>query len=111
MPLCAWRLIPMSFDLSLSSALLRQIADEHGTPVWVYDAAMIRRRIDDLRAFDTVRFAQKANSNTHVLRLMRESAGNVSRAARLAGKERRALGKLLKKYCIEPGYFRTPSNA
>ena len=24
MPLCAWRLIPMSFDLSLSSALLRQ---------------------------------------------------------------------------------------
>ena len=80
----------MSFDLSLSSALLRQIADEHGTPVWVYDAAMIRRRIDDLRAFDTVRFAQKANSNTHVLRLMREqgvmvdavSLGEIERALR-----------------------------
>lgn len=90
MPLCAWRLIPMSFDLPLSSALLRQIADEHGTPVWVYDAAMIRRRIDDLRAFDTVRFAQKANSNTHVLRLMREqgvmvdavSLGEIERALR-----------------------------
>lgn len=37
---------------------------------------------------------------------MRESTGNVTHAARLAGKERRALGKLLKKYCIEPAVFR-----
>lgn len=44
---------------------------------------------------------------SHLLRLMRECAGNVSRAARLAGKERRSLGKLLKKHCIEPGVFRT----
>lgn len=43
----------------------------------------------------------------HLIRLMRESAGNVSHAARLAGKERRALGKLLKKYCIEPRVFRS----
>ncbi|OYY94815.1 MAG: hypothetical protein B7Y41_04390 [Hydrogenophilales bacterium 28-61-23] len=42
----------------------------------------------------------------HLIQLMRESAGNVSQAARLAGKERRALGKLLKKYCIEPDCFR-----
>ncbi len=42
----------------------------------------------------------------HLIRLMRASAGNVTQAARLAGKERRALGKLLKKYCIEPGCFR-----
>ncbi len=81
-------MIPMSFDLSLSSALLRQIARDHGTPVWVYDADMIRRRIADLSVFDTVRFAQKANSNTHVLRLMREqgvmvdavSLGEIERA-------------------------------
>ena len=53
----------------------------------------------------------QAFERNHLLRLMRESAGNVSRAARLAGKERRALGKLLKKYCIDPGYFRTPSSA
>jgi len=39
-------------------------------------------------------------------RLMREAAGNVSNAARLAGKERRALGKLLKKHGIEPDDFR-----
>lgn len=33
-------------------------------------------------------------------RLMNEAQGNVTRAARIAGKERRALGKLLKKYGI-----------
>ncbi|MFW6125216.1 MAG: diaminopimelate decarboxylase, partial [Pirellulales bacterium] len=37
----------------------------------VYDAAHIARRIDDLRAFDTVRYAQKACSNLAVLDLMR----------------------------------------
>lgn len=50
---------------------LREIARIHGTPCWAYDAATIRQRIAALRAFDTVRFAQKANSNTHLLRLMR----------------------------------------
>lgn len=48
----------------------------------------------------------QAFERNHLIRLMRESAGNVSHAARLAGKERRALGKLLKKYCIEPAIFR-----
>ena len=51
--------------------LLRMLAATHGTPLWVYDAASIRARIQDLRAFDTIRYAQKANSNLHVLRLMR----------------------------------------
>lgn len=51
--------------------LLRRIAKTHGTPVWAYDAQTLRQRIAALRAFDTIRFAQKANSNTHLLRLMR----------------------------------------
>jgi diaminopimelate decarboxylase len=69
-------------------ALLRQLAQAHGTPLWVYDAATIRQRIDQLRAFDTIRYAQKANSNLHLLRLMREqgvvvdavSPGEIQRA-------------------------------
>ncbi len=36
----------------------------------------------------------------YLMTLMERSGGNVSEAARLAGKERRALGKLLKKYGI-----------
>ncbi len=51
--------------------LLRELAHRFGTPLWVYDAATIRTRISELRAFDTIRYAQKANSNLHVLRLMR----------------------------------------
>ena len=66
---------------------------------------------DPLNFNEAKQLTLQAFERNHLLRLMRESAGNVSRAARLAGKERRALGKLLKKYCIEPGYFRTPSNA
>lgn len=57
--------------LTVPAARLRALARQHGTPLWVYDAATIRRRIAALKAFDTVRFAQKANSNVHLLRLMR----------------------------------------
>ena len=67
---------------------LRQLAHTHGTPLWVYDADTIVARIAQLQCFDTIRFAQKANSNTHLLRLMREhgvvvdavSAGEIQRA-------------------------------
>jgi DNA-binding NtrC family response regulator len=41
-------------------------------------------------------------------RLMQKYNGNVSRAALAAGKERRELGKLLKKYQIDPNQFRLP---
>ncbi len=61
----------------IASHLLRQIAQDHGTPVWVYDAATIRARIAALRSFDTIRFAQKANSNIHLLCLMREEGVKV----------------------------------
>ena len=54
-----------------SPTTLSQLAQQHGTPLWVYDAAVIERQIKALRQFDVVRFAQKANSNTHILRLMR----------------------------------------
>ena len=50
---------------------LRALAAAHATPLWVYDADTIRARVERLRPFDTVRFAQKACSNTHVLRLLR----------------------------------------
>lgn len=48
------------------------LAEQFGTPFWLYDAAVIRERIGQLKAFDVIRFAQKACSNTHILRLMRE---------------------------------------
>lgn len=42
----------------------------------------------------------------HLHHLMLVSGGNVSQAARLAGKERRSLGRLLKTHGIEPAQFR-----
>jgi diaminopimelate decarboxylase len=61
-----------------------------GTPVWLYDAEPIRDRVRQLAPFDCVRYAQKANSNTHILRLLRGlgvmvdavSLGEIERALR-----------------------------
>ena len=72
-----------------SDDLLTTLARQHGTPLWVYDAATIRQRIAELRAFDTVRYAQKANSNLSLLKLMREQGAAVDAVSR--GEIERAL--------------------
>jgi len=67
-----------------------RIAAVHGTPIWIYDAAVIRRQAQALASFDTVRFAQKALSNLSVLQLMKQegvkldavSLGEIERAIR-----------------------------
>ena len=68
-------------------SLLRSLAAQYGTPLWIYDEATIRTRIAQLASFDVIRFAQKANSNTHILRLMR-SAGVAVDAVSLGEIER-----------------------
>ncbi|QHC24560.1 diaminopimelate decarboxylase [Streptomyces sp. GS7] len=73
---------------SLDGPRLAGAAAEYGTPLWVYDADTIRAQIARLRRFDVIRFAQKACSNLHILRLMREegvlvdavSEGEIERA-------------------------------
>ena len=80
-----------STDTDLTAENLLRLPAEFGCPVWVYDAQIIRRQIAALKQFDVVRFAQKACSNIHILRLMREqgvkvdsvSLGEIERA--LAG--------------------------
>ncbi|HEV7310313.1 sigma-54 dependent transcriptional regulator [Ensifer sp.] len=54
-------------------------------------------RASALEAFDTA-YVEQLLSQTH---------GNVTLAARLAGKERRAFGKLIKKYAINSSAFRS----
>jgi diaminopimelate decarboxylase len=65
-----------------SPAQLWALADQFGTPLWVYDAATIRHRIAQVSNFDTVRFAQKACSNIHILKLMREQGVKVDAVSR-----------------------------
>ncbi|MEV0010701.1 diaminopimelate decarboxylase [Streptomyces sp. NPDC051840] len=73
---------------ALDGPRLADAAAEYGTPLWAYDAGTIRAQIARLRRFDVIRFAQKACSNLHILRLMREegvlvdavSEGEIERA-------------------------------
>lgn len=67
---------------TLTPTRLHALAENFGTPLWVYDAGTIRERIAALRAFDAIRFAQKACSNTHILRLMREQGVKVDAVSR-----------------------------
>lgn len=64
-------------DTSLNRDNLLPLAQRYNAPFWAYDADIIRQRISQLQQFDTVRFAQKACSNIHILRLMREAGVKV----------------------------------
>lgn len=64
-------------DTDLTADNLLRLPAEFGCPVWVYDAQIIRGQIAKLSQFDVVRFAQKACSNIHILRLMREQGVKV----------------------------------
>ena len=65
-----------------------ELADQFGTPLYLYDQAVIDRRIADLTQFDVIRYAQKACSNIAILDRMRRrgvvvdavSAGEIHRA-------------------------------
>ena len=80
---------PQSLQQELINAALTS-ARSVGTPLWLYAAEAIRQRVRQVSVFDCVRFAQKANSNTHILRLLRStgvavdavSLGEIERALR-----------------------------
>src|SRR4051812_43233689 len=78
---------PDSLGSTLTGAVQKS-ARSIGTPFWLYEAEPMRQRVRQLQAFDCIRFAQKANSNIHVLRLLRDmdvlvdavSLGEIERA-------------------------------
>lgn len=78
---------------SLTSTLIEAVhksARSVGTPFWLYEAEPMRERVRQLHAFDCIRYAQKANSNIHVLNVLRAmgvlvdavSLGEIERALR-----------------------------
>ena len=72
----------------IAGVSILDLAKEYGTPTYVYDLAAIERRVEDLRSFDAIRYAQKACSNIAILDRMRKlgvivdavSAGEIGRA-------------------------------
>ncbi len=79
---------PPALRREIAGVSVADLARDYGTPLYVYDADMVRRRCRDLAAWDTVRFAQKACSNLAVLDLVRRegvmvdavSTGEIHRA-------------------------------
>lgn len=70
------------------NSTITDIAKTYGTPCWVYDAETIVSQINKLKKFDVIRYAQKANSNLSILKLMKKegvvldsvSLGEIERA-------------------------------
>jgi DNA-binding NtrC family response regulator len=82
-------------------SLTRSIeADDLGLPRGVGVAERVVRSFNDMKRLVVERF-----EHDYLARLMREHGGNVSSAARAAGKDRRDLHKLLKKYGIDRSLF------
>jgi diaminopimelate decarboxylase len=81
----------------IADGLLRSLVERYGTPLYVYDAATLLARADELlrarasdgRGFDIVRYAQKANPNLALLALLREAGVLVDAVS--AGELRRSL--------------------
>src|SRR5436305_569294 len=62
--------------------LIKQAADQFGTPLYLYDAATIEARYHDLAdhiAYGdlAIHYACKANSNPHVIKLLRELGARI----------------------------------
>ncbi len=61
----------------LPDAQLAELAREHGTPLHVYSARIVRERFAELSGFDLVRYAQKANPHAGILHLLRTLGAHV----------------------------------
>jgi diaminopimelate decarboxylase len=79
---CTWR-------TEIAGIPVTELARQFGTPTFVYDAAQIVERIEDLRSFDEVRYAIKACSSLAILDLIRRQGARVDAVSE--GEIRRAL--------------------
>lgn len=84
----------------ISGRSIAELANTYGTPLYVYDAAPIMRRVEELRAFDAIRYAQKACSNLAILDLMRRNGVLVDAVS--TGEIQRALAAGYKPGSAEP---------
>lgn len=65
-----------------------KITEKLNSPFWAYDAEIIKSKVEQLKNFDVIRYAQKACSNIQILKLMRRlgtkvdsvSLGEIERA-------------------------------
>ena len=82
----------------ISGIPVARLAEQFGTPLYVYDQAVINQRIAELAEFDVIRYAQKAAGNLAILDRIRRQGVVVDAVS--AGEIRRA---------IAAGYSTDPS--
>ena len=103
----------LALRTEIATVPVADLARRFGTPTYVYDAAMMLRRLGDLAGFDHVRYAQKACSNLAVLDLLRRH-GRVGRygqrgrdsprpGRRLRGRGRPAADRLYRRHLRRRG--------
>jgi DNA-binding NtrC family response regulator len=90
-------------SIDIENLGLQSKAEERSSPTQVSPAQMHCFRAMKRAVIETF-------ERDYLTRLMSENRGNVSHAARTAGKDRREFGKLLKKYRLDPIFFRIPSS-
>jgi len=95
----------------LSNVIQRAVVFSRGSEILPSDIGDAEESASEAseRSHDTFRQARsraiESFERRYVEQLMLETGGNVSRAARLAGKERRAFGRLVKRYAIKRSNF------
>ncbi len=80
-----------NFVKDIAGVSIKALATEFGTPSYIYDRGIIEKRIEELKSFEVIRFAQKACSNLAILTLMKNngvvvdavSAGEIYRALKV----------------------------
>jgi DNA-binding NtrC family response regulator len=102
----------------LESAILRAIHLSEGDAIETADLALhapadkAQASVAEPRALSfqaAKRKAIEAFERDYLSRLMADQTGNISQAARIAGKDRSDLGKLLKKHSLDAKGFRSPA--
>jgi len=74
---------------NLNIKTIKDLIKKYQPPFWVYDSEIIYKKIQLLKKFDVIRFAQKACSNINILRLMKSK--NIKIDAVSSGEIKRAL--------------------
>lgn len=75
---------------NINQKMILKIIKKYKTPIWIYNKKTIQKQILKLKKFDIIRFAQKACSNIHILKIMKKngvkvdavSLGEIERALR-----------------------------
>jgi diaminopimelate decarboxylase len=64
-------------SMQMTDAKLIELIKELESPFWAYDGDIIKMKINQLRDFDVIRYAQKALSNVNILKLVRQHGAKV----------------------------------